>query len=184
MKSRYRPKQRENPDRGHHLSDLTEIKYKADVLTNYGAQNRVSFGVDTDQIGKNGEPIRVYLNFNDTLHPSGNLYKFIVKLTGEEPKPGYDFDNLLDIPVEFDITHVAGDDGRIWANVEDIRRQRTAEEVAADERSEARLKQITAGVTNQQKKPKTSAKSRDVKDYNAKAADEGEDFLTDESVPF
>jgi hypothetical protein len=150
MKSRYRPNQYELPDESHHHGEIASVEYRPNVKTNFGIKNKVRFWIDTDQVGTDGEPIRVFLSFNDTLHPSGDLYPFIVKMTGEAPQPGYDFDDLLGIPVEYDIEHSTGNDGRTWPNVNNIRRERTAKEVADDKHSEERVKKAIADIKNQQ----------------------------------
>jgi hypothetical protein len=154
MKSRYKPKQIELPDEGSHTGVIATVEYQPNVKTNFGVKNRVRFGIDTDQEGEDREPIRVFVRYNDTLHSSSDLYSFIVKMTGEAPETGYDFDELLGTEVEFEIQHDESADKRTWPNVYDLHRKRTPKEKAADKRSEERVKRALSDIRKQAQKPK------------------------------
>jgi hypothetical protein len=152
MKSRYRPKQVELPDKGPHTGVIAAVDYRTDVSTSFGTQNQVRLRIDIDQDGGDGYPLPVFLRLHDSLHPNARLYQVLTLLGFPDPQPGFDFNTLLGLPVEFEVEHNIANDGRVWPNIKDreLYRQRTAEQKAADERSEERVGKAIRSVSRQQ----------------------------------
>lgn len=182
MKSRYVVKQPELVNLGEHDGVIAVIDYMPDVDTTFGVRNQVRLGIDTDQDGKTGDPIRVFLTLNDSLHYTSRLYQVLTALN-KDPKPGFDFNTLLGLPVEFEIVHNTAKDGRVWSNIKDkdLRLKRSSQQKAADQRSVERIERATQGV---QQQPKNGEEIRSQYKEENKPLVEDKNEITDTDIPF
>ena len=133
---KYTKKQYEIPDEGIVNGTLAEVKDLGEMPTAFGSKDKILWVWETDQIGRNGKPMKVFQRFTKSLHPKALLYKALRSITGEEPGEEFDLSSLIGTQVQLVIQHNEGEDGITYANVASIFRPKTAEEEASERRVE------------------------------------------------
>jgi hypothetical protein len=181
---RYVRKQFDIPDEGLHDAVISEFR-DLGMITGFNGQKQAKLQAiyELDELGSNGEPLKVFQRFNNTLHPQSFLYKAITDITGALPGEEYDTDKLIGRRVQLLIKHNEGANGVVYANVENILRPKTKDEEA----SEKRIQDTTGDIKAQQKsgpvrKPPVIA--RTPQPMTATADENHEVEIDDSDIPF
>jgi hypothetical protein len=142
---RYVRKQFDIPDEGLHDGVISEFR-DLGMVTGFNGQKQAKLQAiyELDELGSNGEPLKVFQRFNNTLHPQSFLYKAITDITGTSPGEAYELDDLIGRRVQLLIKHNEGANGVTYANVENILRPKTHVEEASEKRIQNAIDNIGA----------------------------------------
>ena len=133
MLLKYERKQYEIPSEGVQRSKLVKVEDIGVVTGAFGAQEKICFTWEVDELDSQGKPRLVFQRFRKSLHPKSNLSKTIKQLTGEDPGTDFETDELVGIEADLVISHTENE-GIVYANVSAIIPIKTQAEVESERR--------------------------------------------------